>query len=60
MQLSVSPTFLETWNFPDPANAPFVCFILLLSPVLFREEEKKHAGIKNALERLPESGDGGE
>lgn len=40
-RLGASPTFLQTWNFPRPVNAPLVCFILLLSFALFREEEKK-------------------
>lgn len=40
-RLGASPTFLQTWNFPRPVNAPLVCFILLLSYALFREEEKK-------------------
>lgn len=40
-RLGASPTFLQTWNFPRPVNAPLVCFILLLSCALFREEGKK-------------------
>lgn len=72
-RLGASPTFLQTWNFPRPVNAPLVCFILLLSCALFREEGKKKTqqqprpkktttmqASKNALERLCGSGDGRE